>query len=800
MYSAGLSCWAALISGAVLMIVEIVGGLVLAPFFGSTIFVWASIISIFMLGLSLGYLLGGEAASRDWGLKAVAAMMALSAAYLFLDVLGIKIPAYLIALFHPSSSVMRFMPLVVAAFFYLIPSTAIGMITPLAIGASATGSEFAGTEAGRIASWSTVGGLSGALMSTFIFPVFAGNKAVLTGCGIILMLTAAALFIMSVRKGRTPAKPQAQVQKLPLHLIMLAVICGAAVLVLEIAGGAWVALYFGGSVYVWGGTISVFLIVMALGYFGGGIIADRGPSITKLGCLIVFAGVSVLIIPFIAPAVCLTFQGIRSTGSIGVALSTPFLAATILYGMPTLLLSMVSSFSVRLAAEKIPGTGRAAGRIYTFSTLGSVAGALGTALLLFGGVGKSNLFEGTGSVLVVAGLITIVLYNRPFLTVRWLATTVVAIVLIVLLVGLSKPQPISLVGNDEIIAGSYGEWSIVQLKENPDCVMLRRLRTGVESPYHHMAVIDEKALPVGKEIRADDGQCFPVSFTSPDGNNRMLLFDCYVQSAVQLDSSAGGFRMPYTSGLLYTDLLHLPFLFRKDIRDVLVIGGGGGVGSLILKQSYPIRLDVVEIDPAVVSLAQQWFGFLPDERMQVHVADGRMYIRETSKLYDLIILDAYSAGGRIPFHLTTKEFMEEVKSRLLPGGTVLMNVISGVEGRKGKLFRSVLKTMTAVFGRGQVMVFPRVYTPEWDRTKPRNLLLFASSVPIPNVLQTEALRKRLEEIQRENGISLSMLESVIPLQLTPEDLIKFQTSEDPLLTDDYSPVDLLSAGIESGSK
>jgi hypothetical protein len=129
-----------------------------------------------------------------------------------------------------------------------------------------------------------------------------------------------------------------------------------------------------------------------------------------------------------------------------------------------------------------------------------------------------------------------------------------------------------------------------------------------------------------------------------------------------------------------------------------------------------------------------------------------------------------------------------------------MNVISGVEGRKGRLFRSVLKTMMAVFGEGQIMVFPKVFTPDWDRTEPRNLLLFASSVPIPDVPQTEVLRKRLEEIQRENGIRLSLLESVVLLRLTPKDLVKLPTAEDPLLTDDYSPVDLLSAGIEAGSQ
>jgi len=185
--------------------------------------------------------------------------------------------------------------------------------------------------------------------------------------------------------------------------------------------------------------------------------------------------------------------------------------------------------------------------------------------------------------------------------------------------------------------------------------------------------------------------------------------------------------------------------------------------------------------------------------MQVRVTDGRMFIRGSIKLYDLIILDAYSAGGRIPFHLTTKEFMEEVKSRLLPGGFVLMNLISGVEGKKGRLFRSVLKTMTTVFGCGEVMVFPKAYTPGWDRTEPRNLMVFASNGPIPDMPQPEVLRNRLEEIERDKGIRLFSLESVVPLRLTAEDLEKISTADDPLLTDDYSPVDLLSTGIEAGA-
>ena len=79
-------------------------------------------------------------------------------------------------------------------------------------------------------------------------------------------------------------------------------------------------------------------------------------------------------------------------------------------------------------------------------------------------------------------------------------------------------------------------------------------------------------------------------------------------------------------------------------------------------------INVVEIDPEISQVAAQFFNFRVDDKLKVHIDDGRMFIREQLRLnpipkYDIIILDAFN-GDYIPFHLMTKEFLEEVKGIL----------------------------------------------------------------------------------------------------------------------------------------
>jgi spermidine synthase len=111
-----------------------------------------------------------------------------------------------------------------------------------------------------------------------------------------------------------------------------------------------------------------------------------------------------------------------------------------------------------------------------------------------------------------------------------------------------------------------------------------------------------------------------------------------------------------------------------DPHRMLVVGLGGATLPMFLRKHYPdATIDIVEIDPEVVVVAKRFFGFLEDERMRAHVADGRAFIESVQEPYDVIFLDAFGVRS-VPAHLTTLEFLQSVRRAVAPGGVVVGNV------------------------------------------------------------------------------------------------------------------------------
>ncbi|MGB5081919.1 MAG: fused MFS/spermidine synthase [Burkholderiales bacterium] len=112
----------------------------------------------------------------------------------------------------------------------------------------------------------------------------------------------------------------------------------------------------------------------------------------------------------------------------------------------------------------------------------------------------------------------------------------------------------------------------------------------------------------------------------------------------------------------------------EEPRRILVVGLGGGSLPMFLRKHYPAAaIDVAEIDPGVVDVARQFFGFREDERTRAHVGDGRQFIENVRQGYDIIFLDAYGAR-EVPKHLTTQEFLLAVRRALRPDGVAVSNV------------------------------------------------------------------------------------------------------------------------------
>ena len=138
-------------------------------------------------------------------------------------------------------------------------------------------------------------------------------------------------------------------------------------------------------------------------------------------------------------------------------------------------------------------------------------------------------------------------------------------------------------------------------------------------------------------------------------------------------------RKPRAMVFSYTRMSMASLLFTTAPQNILVVGLGGGTLPTAFAELFPqASIDAVEIDPAVVNVAEQFFDFVSSERLQVHTQDARVWTKRAThntRRYDIIVLDAFN-GEYIPEHLMTREYLQETKALLAPGGTLVANTFS----------------------------------------------------------------------------------------------------------------------------
>ncbi len=196
---AGLYLTVFLIGGAV-MVIELLGTRIIAPFYGVSLYVWSSLISVALIALAIGYFAGGRWADRAkrTGLSLVIALAALFTllipwitrpVLLATDALGLRAGAFVSALVLFSPSLIL-----------------LGMVGPYAIKLATSRLEGVGTSAGSIYAVSTLGSVVGTLLlGFFLFPVL-GSRAILIGLGVALLALAVAVAIYEQKRlGRTAA-------------------------------------------------------------------------------------------------------------------------------------------------------------------------------------------------------------------------------------------------------------------------------------------------------------------------------------------------------------------------------------------------------------------------------------------------------------------------------------------------------------------------------------------------------------------------------------------------------------------
>jgi len=134
--------------------------------------------------------------------------------------------------------------------------------------------------------------------------------------------------------------------------------------------------------------------------------------------------------------------------------------------------------------------------------------------------------------------------------------------------------------------------------------------------------------------------------------------------------------------------------YTTNISDVLCIGLGVGIVPMEFARQGA-RVDVVEINPAVVPLAARFFD-LQTNKLNLTLGDGRHFLNRCRKQYDVVVLDAF-LGDSSPSHLMTQEAFASIRRVLRPGGTLVINSFGDLEAGKDFFAASLNQTLRAVF-------------------------------------------------------------------------------------------------------
>jgi spermidine synthase len=212
-------------------------------------------------------------------------------------------------------------------------------------------------------------------------------------------------------------------------------------------------------------------------------------------------------------------------------------------------------------------------------------------------------------------------------------------------------------------------------------------------------------------------------------------------------------------------------LMTEDVDRVLFVGGGGFTGPKRFAAEYDVTVDVAELDPEVIDTANRYFGLEESPQFTVYNTGGRQFLQETNRTYDLIVLDAYKKD-KVPFQLTTLEFMRLAESRLSDDGVLFANLISAPAGPASQFYRAEYKTMARVF--------PQVYTfTTAEANVVQNVEVVATVAD--DRLSPRTLRRRNE--RRHVGVDL---DGAIEQYRPPP-----STADVPVLRDHRAPVDTL---------
>ena len=738
-----------LIEGGALMAVELMGAKLVAPFYGNSLYVWTAVLTITVLGLTLGYYTGGRLAKKGASETTLFVVLQISAVL----VLALPMTASIaIALTKGMDLIAGIC--VTCILLLLPPMLCFGIVGPMVVSLMSSQLETVGKTAGTVYFTSTFGGIA----ATFFFGLYFIPVAGLRWCATVTGLALAALPVIYIAKrafggsavagigdagskdfggNRRPGStiPATAVgigdagskeRRSPAHagtsarqgrlslrkgegegegslvtrtIYLFAVLEGATVMAVELMSARMVAPYFGSSLYVWATVIGFTLLALAIGYFLGGVIADkyRGPD--ALLWVLLIASVFLLLMHLSASLLTIAFENISPRAAV-------ILVSVALILPPLMFLGMVPTFLIRRVSATADHAGGSTGIVYAISSASGII-----ALPVFG----------------------FFIIPRYGLTLPSIVTGLaVGAVPFAKLVARKKYASLLLV---PVILFSFG------------AIKTQRPGKGVEVQYFSEGLL-------GQLLVADLSYLGDEKF-----NDRYLFVNRIGQTCLDKDT--------FTSK--WGDIYYVASICSKvpEESDALILGLGGGAFANILQNNLGFNVDAVELDRRVPEVARHYFGL--SDKVNIIVDDARHYLEETQKKYDVIVFDAYR-GEFPPPHVFSLESLTRAKSLLKKDGLIVVNYNGFLEGNPGRAARSIYKTLLAA--GLEVRILP---TPGPEAT--RSVVFVASR----NKQDFHRLRETLSKDGQQVDIETSFYD---PQKLDLNDAV--------ILTDDKPILELLN--------
>jgi spermidine synthase len=515
-------------------------------------------------------------------------------------------------------------------------------------------------------------------------------------------------------------------------------------LVIELVAGRIMAPYVGVSLYTWTSIIGVVLAGISMGAYLGGLIADRYPRSSTLGWLLFLSGLGAF---SISPLTNL-IGGAQFHTSLMIRI---LLITAIIFFAPSCLLGMISPVVVKLALNNLQKTGNVVGKIYAFSTLGSILGTFATGFFLISWMGTRQILLTMGIILILSALLFGGLFGRK----KLLAFFFILLALILILP----------------VIGLYGYAAIYPNEISLPASPLHSLKTlygyafkpPTEEDTYFFKESNYYTIKLKKSIKGNNGN--PLD---------SLVLDHLVHSYTDLKDP---FYLEYEYIRIYEEMVRWQISNRKSLK-VLFLGGGGYTFPRFIEATYPnAEVKVVEIDPEITRVAQNYLGISEGSKIGSFNEDGRWFVMnyKEQNRFDFIFGDAFNDLS-IPYHLTTKEFTEQLKKLLKPDGLLLANVIDSF--KKGAFMPSYIRTLEEVFGKGNVHLI--TLTSDYDNMGISTCVVVASGQKL-----------NMDDFVRATQ-GKEMTSHVMP-QKRLQQYLKERYSV--VLTDDYVPVDNLIAPI-----